>query len=329
MPSSFLVDRSKLLFAIRNWFSQNGFSEVDTPIAIMANAPELHIEPVPIAIKKEGKLQNGFLHTSPELAMKRLLAADLGSIYQLCHVFRDDEWTRQHHSEFMMMEWYRDVADIEYLFSDCENLVKAGAAALGVTELHTQGRVIRLDQPFYRFTIDQLFEKHFGFTLSTHATLETLPLDKIYDVLGRKLPKMPFDDVFNLCMLEKIDPVLEQLDRPYFVSHYPAPLASLSRLDPKNPLVSERVELYAADIELSNGFVELTDVAEQRQRFIWEENERRSRGLVAQPLDERFLRDLAHMPPATGMAMGFDRLLMLLTGADHIDQVTFLTPLGA
>ncbi len=327
-PSPILLARSQILAALRAFFAAAAFKEVDTPIAIMANAPEMHIEPVPIAFKRDGELVKGFLHTSPELAMKRLLAKGFGNIYQLCHVFRDDEWTSQHHSEFMMLEWYRSQADIGYLFSDPENIIKAAAAAIGTSELKTARGTISLDKPFYRFTIDELFEKYVGFKVSTCAP-DNLPMEHIYKLLGRRLPEMPFDDVFNLIMLEKIDPELEKLDRPYFVSHYPAPLASLSRLDPKNPLLSERVELYAADIELANGFVELTDAQEQRRRFAEEEAERRRRGKVAQPTDERFLKAVAEMPPATGMAMGFDRLVMLLTGARHIDEVTFIPPLGA
>ncbi len=327
-PSPILLKRSQLLSAVRAFFAENGFNEVDTPAAIMANAPEMHIEPVPIAFKKEGKLVNGFLHTSPELAMKRLLAMGLGNIYQLCHVYRDDEWTAQHFCEFMMLEWYRSEADIRYLFEDPENIIKAAAAAIGATELKTAHGVIALNKPFYRFTIDELFEKYVGFKVSECAP-DNLPMEHIHKLLGRHLPEMPFDDVFNLLMLEKIDPELEKLDRPYFVSHYPAPLASLSRLDPQNPLLSERVELYAADIELANGFVELINEAEQRRRFALEESERRRRGKVAQPSDERFLKAVGEMPPATGMAMGFDRLVMLLTGARHISEVTFIPPLGA
>ena len=316
--------RSQTLAAVRRFFEGRGFAEVDTPIAIMANAPELHIEPVPVSFAHpDGQSIQRFLHTSPELAMKRLLAGGMDRIYQLCHVFRDKEWTREHRPEFMLLEWYRTADDQEWLFKDCQDLIVEVATAVrgAPTLLHGQTR-ITLEPPFPRYTVDELFDEHCGFHVSTLTDRNELR-KCAQQALGRGLQPLPYDDLFNLLWLEKIAPVLDARLEPYFVYAYPAPLASLARLAPDNPAVAQRVELYAGPVELANGFVELTDASEQRQRFTRDEAERRARGLRAQPTDEAFLDAVGRMPPAVGMALGFERLLMLLTGAQDISEVLY------
>jgi elongation factor P--(R)-beta-lysine ligase len=287
-----LKQRSLVIQAIRDFFLKLGFLEVDTPVRIPSPAPEEHIE----AIESEGH----FLASSPELQMKRMLAAGYKNIFQVCHCFRGGERGDFHLPEFTMIEWYRLGATNDDLMRDCEKLVESAAKSISVFPIvHRDDQDIDLTPNWHRIEVADALERHAGW---------------------RPQPKMCLDR-FNEDMAFKVEPALPK-NKPVFLVGYPAEVASLARLDPTNPERAERFELFAGGLELANGFVELTDAKEQRRRFEEESRRRLEAGKTVYPLDERFLASLENgLPPCAGIAMGVDRLVMLLTSATSIDQV--------
>lgn len=292
-----LEARARIIQAARQHFIQEGFLEVETPLRIPAPAPESHID----AILSDG----WFLHTSPELCMKRLLAAGYERIFQLCHCWRASERGNRHLPEFTMLEWYRANADYDDLMTDCENLLTAVAAAGGdrSATIMVQGKEVRLDLPWQRLTVREAFARFSGVTME-----EALATDR-------------FDEI----MVEAIEPMLG-IGQPTFLCDYPAERGALARLKPSDPSVAERFELYIGGIELANGFSELTDAREQAQRFEQEEQYRRSQGRTPYPEASKFLEELPAMPPSAGIALGVDRLVMVMLGATSIDEVVAFTP---
>lgn len=287
-----LEARARIIQTIRAFFIESGFLEIETPQRIPQNAPEAHIQP----FKSEGWQ----LQTSPELAMKRLLAAGYAPIFQLCHCWRAAERGRRHLPEFTLLEWYRSHCDYLALMDDCENLF---AQLTGGQPLHYQGHIIDCDPPFERLSVHEAFARH------TSCTPE----------------QALKDDCFDELMVTAIEPHLG-LTQPTFLYDYPASLAALSRRKPENSCLAERFELYVAGLELANAFSELTDAVEQRRRFELE-CQRRSPALsAAEDLPEKFLDALPFMPAAAGIALGIDRLIMVLTNATDIDQVVSFTP---
>ncbi len=316
--------RAAVVRAIREFFDQRGFVEVDTPVALTAPAPELHIEAPAVDLRAGDTTARRYLQTSPELPMKRLLAAGLERIYQIAPVFRDGDSSRQHRPEFRLLEWYRRGAPWHRLLDDCERLLCACAAAAGGGErLEVGGRTVDLARPFARMTVDEACQRYAGFSI-----LEALALDELREQLtatGIAFDASDrWDDLFHRVLLNRVEPALRDAARPVFLTHYPTPLASLARLSADDPRSSERFELYVAGVELANGFGELTDPVEQRRRFERESADRVERGLTAYPLDERFLAALGDLPAAAGIALGLERLLMLLFDADDIDAVSFI-----
>lgn len=291
-----LERRARLLEAVRAFFRSADYLEVETPVRIPAPASEAHIDP---------EASDGwYLHTSPELAMKRLLAAGFTRIYQICRCFRKGERGRRHLPEFTLLEWYTAHEDYRHMMAQTEALVRYAITMLtGGPQLVYQGRVIDLAAPFDRLTVKEAFKRW-----SAATAAETLKA-------GR------FDEVVAL----EIEPRLGWA-RPVFLHDYPAACAALARRRPDQPDVAERFELYIAGVELCNGFSELTDVAEQRQRFETEHTLRRRAGKPCAPMPEPFLNALAAMPSATGNALGLDRLVMLLADSDAIDDVTAFIP---
>jgi lysyl-tRNA synthetase class 2 len=288
--------RSGVQQAIRFFFEDRDYLEVETPIRIPAPAPEAHIEPEPAG--------DAFLHTSPELCMKRLLAAGFPRIFQLCRCFRRGERGRRHLSEFTLLEWYTAHHDYWHMMAQTEALVQHVARALDRGgRLSFQGRSIDLEGPFDRLAVEKAFRIFAG----------TTPEKAL--AAGR------FDEIVGL----EIEPRLGW-ERPVFLYDYPAPCAALARLKPDRPDRAERFELYMGGIELCNGFSELNDPAEQRRRFEQELRTRQQLDRPATPLPERFIADLAMMPPATGNALGVDRLVMLLADTLTIDDVTAFVP---
>lgn len=283
-----LEKRARIVQTIRAFFVAGDFLEVETPHRIPGNAPELHIDALACG--------DGFLHTSPELCMKRLLAAGYPRLFQLCRCWRQGERGRRHLPEYTMLEWYRSGCDYRALMEDCKALFAA---------LCPEGQLAGIDltSPWERLTVAEAFTRY-----------GSLPLDEA-------LATERFDEIIAL----EIEPRLGT-ERPTFLLDYPATHAALARRKPENPHVAERFELYIQGMELANAFSELTDPDEQHRRFEQEEAERRRLGKTPYPTPEKFLKELAALPAAAGIALGVDRLVMLLTGAQTIDEVVAFTP---
>ncbi len=286
-----LEKRARILQGIRAFFIGRGCLEVETPQRIPANAPESYID-----AQEAG---DWVLHTSPELAMKRLLAAGCPDLFQLCRVWREGERGGRHLPEFTLLEWYRRDADYTRLMADCEELL---ATLVPEGRLAWRGDWIDLTPPFPRLGVAEAFARY-----ASCSVTEAL-------ARGR------FDEVLALEVEPRLGPA------PLFLVDYPAPLAALARLKPARPAVAERCELYLGGLELANGFSELTDPVEQRERFQCDEAARRTAGKMPRPLPEAYLAELSALPPCAGMALGIDRLVMLLCGAERIDEVVAFTP---
>lgn len=289
--------RSCVIRAIRSFFSDEGFLEVQTPVRTLAPAPELHIDAM-------GVDDSWFLSTSPELYMKRLLAAGYERIFQLSPVFRKGELGRLHHPEFTILEWYRLGAGYEDLQEDCIRLLTfICRSARRTQEWIYRGKRLQVTGKWQCYTVREAF--------STFAGWE---------------PGADVDqDAFDLDLVEKVEPNLG-FPRPCFLTDYPANQAALARLKPQDPSVAERFELFWAGIELANGFSELTDGAEQRQRFEETLEMRRLEGRSTYPLPEAFLQSIEHLGPCAGIALGVDRLVMLLAESDRLDDVVAFPP---
>ncbi len=287
-----LIQRARIVQAIRAFFIDENFLEVETPQRIPCNAPEANIAPV--------SSDDWQLQTSPELAMKRLLAAGLQNIFQISHCWRNDERGRMHLPEFTILEWYRAASDYTKLMTDCEQLLRT---LLPDSIINYQGHYISLSQPFERLTVKDAFIRY----------TDTSPQQAIED--------NSFDELIAF----SIEPQLG-LTRPTILFDYPAELASLARRKENNSELAERFELYVAGIELANAFSELNDPAEQRSRFNSESTVILEKSNRHCQIPEPFLKDLAKMPAAAGIALGIDRLIMLLTNSTSIDQVVTFTP---
>lgn len=291
-----LKKRSLVVQAIRDFFCSKDFIEVDTPIRCPSVIPEAEIDPV--------GSDRHFLQASPELCMKRLLSRGFDHIFQICKTFRKGERGPLHLPELTLLEWYSTHNTYLDLMDQCQALIRFIAKQIRqTTPICYQGATIGLEEPWDRLSVEKAFSLYADIPLET--ALKT----------GR------FDETISF----QIEPRLGRT-RPLFLMDYPASLASLSQLKPDNPDLSQRVELYIAGIELANGFTELTDPKVQRMRFEKENRIRRDRGESPLPLPEKFLTDLDTMPPAAGMALGVDRLVMLFTDAATIDEVVAFTP---
>ena len=316
--------RAAVVRAIRDYFDAQGFTEVDTPVALTAVAPEPHLEAPSVSLHLGHTTSHRFLQTSPELPMKRLVGSGLAPIYQIAPCFRDGDYSPQHRPEFRLLEWYRAPAHWTELLHDCEQLLLSAAAAVGAGEaIDYQNRSIRLTPPYPRISVEEAFLTHAGFSIRARETPQALAPQ----VRRLGLPTQPddsWDDLFYRVFLSVVEPALVADGQPFFLTHYPAPLAALAQLDPSDPRVSERFELYVAGMELANGFGELTDANRQRQRFARDKALRQARGMAAYPEDEAFYAALEQMPPAAGSALGLERLLMLVLDVNEIDAVNFL-----
>ena len=293
--------RQALKRAVQTFFDAAGLLEVDTPAIVPCPGLDVHLD----AIEVLGTLRGPrWLHTSPEYQMKRLLTTGLPGIYQLGKAFRRGERGRLHEPEFTMLEWYRTFSDAEQMMRDTERLVAAAARELtGSLTLPGVDGPVDVTPPWDRIRVDQAFE----------------------DIAGVKLEHvLPDEERFYEILADRIEPKLGR-GRAVFLTDYPAPMASLARLSPHDPRFAERFEAYLDGIELCNGFSELIDATEQRTRLLRDQTEREKLGRSVYPLDERFLAALQEgIPPSGGNALGFDRLLMLITGAKHIEDVLAL-----
>ncbi len=289
--------RAGIIQSIRRFFTENGYLEVETPHIIPAPAPEIHIDAIPT--------EAGFLHTSPELCMKRLVAAGYSKIFQIGKCFRRGEKGQLHLPEFTLLEWYTGAGDYFHLMDQCEALFRFVLEEEGIPG-HTvsyQGQRMDLTGPWIRLTLEEAFKRYAS--VSVREAVDT----------GQ----------FDIIMVEEIEPALLP-SGPVFLYDYPASLASLAQLKAEDPSLAERFELYAGGLELANGFSELTDPSEQRERFLKEQHRREDTGKAPYPMPEKFLEALDHMPPCAGIALGVDRLVMLLTDKASIDQVVAFTP---
>ncbi len=288
--------RSLVIQLTRDFFITGEYLEVDTPIRCPSIIPEAHIDPVMSG--------DQYLQASPELCMKRLLSMGADKIFQICKSFRKGERGKRHLPELTLLEWYGANQTYLDLMDQCQGLLRHIASGLDFgDQIHFQGQSTDLALPFDKITVADAFEKH------TSTTAE------------KALEQDQFDEILSF----EVEPKLG-IHRPCILYDYPAPLASLARLHPDNKKVAQRFELYAAGIELANGFTELTDPAVQRQRFDLENQIRMDRGQDALPLPKLFLSDLETMPEAAGIALGMDRLIMLFCDTLSIDQVVAFTP---
>jgi lysyl-tRNA synthetase class 2 len=290
--------RARVIDAVRAYFRGEGFLEVETPVVVPSPGLDLHLD----ACEATG----GYLITSPEYQMKRLLAGGLPRVFQLARCHRQGERGALHNPEFTMVEWYRAFAGYEAVMADTEALVRAAAlAAGGKPELRLGERRVPVDGPFERITVAEAFVRHAG--VAPDAMVAMAAGD---------------EDTYFRLLVERVEPALAACERPVFLVDYPASQASLARRKPSDPRLAERFELYAAGVELCNGFGELTDPVEQRARLEHDRAERARRGLPLYPIDERFLDALGRgMPRAAGNALGLDRLVALAVGAPTIGEV--------
>lgn len=315
----FLRRRSELTSATRAFFAARGYREVETPYAVAAPGEEVHLRAFATQrIRPDGRTEPLWLHTSPEFAMKRLLVGGAGRIFQFARVWRNGEASALHAPEFTMLEWYRPGADMNTLIEETAALL---SAVLPET-VSTRGITTSLSR-IERLTVAEAFDRYVGAdVLASGGDAAALAAQA-----GTRLrDNETWEDLFFRLLLERIEPNLGRAS-PTFLTHWPAAQAALARRDPGDPRVAERFELFVCGIELANAFVELTDPVEQRERFITDRTRRHAMYGPDWDLDEDFLAALAEgMPPSAGIAMGFDRLAMLASGADRIGQVLWLPP---
>ena len=321
----FLIKRARIQAALRAWFAEHDFVEVETAALAVSPGNETHLHAFATELIAPGAERRPlYLRTSPEFAAKKLLAAGERRIVDFARVFRNRERGALHHPEFTLIEWYRAEEPYEALMDDCMALVAAAARAAGVTRLTWRGRA---SDPFAapeRLTVADAFARRAGIDLL--ATLHKGKGDRdrlAAAAVGAGIGIGTDDDwgdIFSRVLAELIEPHLGN-GRPTILYEYPLPLAALARAKPGSAPVAERFELYACGVELANGFGELTDAQEQRARFEQAMAEKARIHGERYPVDEDFLAALAQMPPASGIALGLDRLVMLATGAAHIEQV--------
>lgn len=300
--------RAAIRRAVRAWFDGQNFLEVETPARVRSPGQEPHLDAIPAG-------RDHWLITSPEYHMKRLCAAGHRRIYQLGKCWRAEETGRHHRTEFTMIEWYRGGASLEALAADCEALLEVAVRAVG-RDPASAGLAV----PFARTTVAALFEAHAGFALCGDESAETLRTKAEASGVAVGSARA-WDDVFYQVFLDRIEPQLAAARRPTFVFDWPQALAALARPKPADPRWVERFELYAGGLELANAFGELTDPVEQRRRFEEEARIRADRGKEVYPIDEALLEALPLMGPTAGIALGFDRLVMLALGVSDISQV--------
>jgi lysyl-tRNA synthetase class 2 len=328
----FLTARGAITRAIRAWFDVQGFVEVETGILQVSPGNETHLHaPHTELVDADGAHAIRYLRTSPEFACKKLLAAGEPRIFELARVFRDRERGDLHLPEFTMLEWYRAHASYDTVMADSIVIIAHAAQATGIGQFSFRGKTA---DPFAEpelLTVAAAFERFAGIDLL--ATVvggegDRAGLAAAANHRVRITDDDSWSDIFSKILVERIEPNLGQ-GRLTVLFEYPAPEAALARSKPSDPRVAERFEVYACGVELANGFGELTDAQEQRRRFTLAMEEKQRRYGERYPLDEDFLGAVAQMPDASGVALGFDRLVMLASGALRIDQVVWTPPRGA
>lgn len=312
----YLLKRQQIIKAVRKFFDARNYWEVETPILQISPCMDTHIHAFKTGYKDISleEKQGFYLHTSPEFGMKKLLSAGCERIYQICHVFRNTDNTKQHSPEFTMIEWYQAGLSYEGLMDEACALIDACALAVEDCKLDKA-------KGWKRISVRECFTQYAAIDLDMY----------LHDLGGFKAAVRAkglhvadddeWDDVFHRVMLEYVEPHLGH-DQPTVLYDYPACMAALARLKPQNPDYAERFEIYINGIELANGFGELTDAEEQRRRFVHEMDEKERLYGERYPVDDGFIAALEQgLPPCSGIALGVDRLVMILTGAQHINDV--------
>jgi lysyl-tRNA synthetase class 2 len=301
-----LAQRARLLATTRDFFAERSVLEVETPLLVNAGVTDVNLRPVELQLGD----RRMFLHTSPEYAMKRLLAAGLGDLYQICRVVRGDERGRLHNPEFTLLEWYRIGFDFGRLIDEVAELLDTLARCMGKA-----GRTLR------RLTYREAFARELEIDPlgATEVELERLAIR--HGLAAASVVELGRDGLLDFLMGAVIGPRLGRGEW-LALTHYPASQAALAQLDPEDPRVALRFEIYADGIELANGFQELAAAGEQGARFAADNAVRAAQHLPEMVIDEHLLAALdAGLPPCSGVALGFDRAVMVVTGADHIDEV--------
>jgi elongation factor P--(R)-beta-lysine ligase len=302
-----LEARARIRRAVRAWFEAEGFLEVETPARVRSPGQEVHLDAIPAGPGR-------WLITSPEYHLKRLVAAGFSRVFEIARCWRANESGPHHATEFTMVEWYRGDAPLEALARDCEALLEIAIRAAG-----RDPAALGLGAPFARTTVRELFGRHAGFELPGDE--DAAALARAACAAGVAIGSaQAWDDIFYQVFLDRIEPALAAAG-PTFVFDWPAPLAALARPKPDHAGLVERFELYAGGLELANAFGELTDAVEQRRRFEAETRIRAALGKQVYPIDEALLSALPRLPPTAGIALGFDRLVMLALGASNLNDV--------
>jgi lysyl-tRNA synthetase class 2 len=325
-----LLARNRIMAGLRNFFAARDFVESEAGVLQVSPGNEAHLHAFATElVTPAADRRRLYLHTSPEFASKKLLAAGERRIFEFARVFRNRERGALHHPEFTLLEWYRADEPYDAVMADCVAILGLAARSAGATRIAFRGRTADPFAPPERLTVAEAFARFAQIDLL--ATLDSRQGNR--DALARKAAAAGircahddgWSDIFSRILVERIEPNLG-IGRATILDQYPSVEAALARPTPADPRVSERFELYVCGVELANAFGELTDAAEQRRRFAAEMDEMERRYGERYPVDEDFLAALARMPAASGCALGFDRLVMLVTGASRVDQVIW-TPL--
>jgi lysyl-tRNA synthetase class 2 len=313
-----LETRARLMQAVRGFFERQGFVEVETPALQISPGMETHLHAFRTKQLDASRRQEKdfYLHTSPEFAMKKLLVAGMPRIFQICHVFRNGESSKLHSPEFTMLEWYRADAGYEDIMDDCEALLRFAAKKLKLKTYKHKGRACNPFGRLQRLSVISAFETYAGIDLA--SVLDDR--DAFAKIAGvRVIDTDRWDDIFHAVMADRIEPYLG-MDTPCILYDYPLSMAPLSRRTKDG--MGERFELYVCGVELANAYGELTDAAEQRERYKQEMKAKQELYGETWPADEDFFKALEHgMPPSGGIALGLDRLAMLAIGVDDIEDI--------
>jgi lysyl-tRNA synthetase class 2 len=323
-----LEQRGRILDAVRSFFAERGYAEVATPALQVSPGLEPHLRAFATTLydPRDGSATQRYLHTSPEFAMKKLLVAGLPRIWQLAHVFRDGERSATHHPEFAMLEWYQAGASYRDLMDECEALVGACQQTVGAEALVWRSRAADARLPWQRLSIAEAFSELCGIDLLATAPNPLAPDIERLAAAAQQIGVAPhagddWEALFFRIFLERIEPVLG-LGAPTILYDYPLSMAALARRNPADPRLAERFEVYVCGLELANAFGELTDAIGQRRRFLADQAKKQALYGEIYPIDEDFLAALEHgLPPCAGIALGFDRLVMLATAAEDIEDV--------